>query len=160
MNLLNCLMRLLSLSLLCLSFQCFAEEAGGHHEFDRNVLALEVGLASDSVRNLRDRGLAVGAAYERRLNERFGIGGLVERTWGDFDFWVYAVAVSYRIKQWKFFVAPGIEDPDDHSSETLLRIGGEYAFDMGGWELAPQIKIDFVNGEKVYLAGFAFGWGF
>ena len=153
---------ILLLLLLLTSTVTFAEDSAGHdgHAEHKNLLAVEVGIASENPDSLRDKGLAVGLAYERRLTERFGVGGFVERTWGDFDIWVYGIPLSYRINQWKFFVAPGVEDPDGQDNEFLLRLGGEYAFDMGGWELAPQIKVDFVDGETIYLAGVAIGWGF
>jgi hypothetical protein len=94
------------------------------------------------------------------LNEPFGIGVLAERTFGDADFWVYAVSFAYRVDRWKFYVAPGIEDSDDHGTESLVRLSAEYAFEVGSWELSPQLAIDFVDGEEVLIMGVVFGKGF
>jgi hypothetical protein len=48
----------------------------------------------------------------------------------------------------------------EHGNEFLLRFGVEYAFDIGGFEIAPQIDADFVNGEEVFVFGLTFGKGF
>ena len=48
----------------------------------------------------------------------------------------------------------------DHGSESLLRIGGEYAFEMDTLEIAPPFAVDFVDGEEVLVLGVVFGKGF
>lgn len=115
-----------------------------------------VGITSEQ---RREAGLAIGIEYERRLNKSFGIGLVAEHTFGDFNFWVYAVPFAYHTGRWKFYIAPGIED-GDHGSESLLRIGGEYAYEVGGWEVSPQLDWDFVDGEQVFVFGVVFGKGF
>jgi hypothetical protein len=51
------------------------------------------------------------------------------------------------------YVAPGIED-GHHGKENLVRLGVERAFEMsGGWEIAPQLNVDFVDGEDVWVIG-------
>ncbi len=56
-------------------------------------------------------------------------------------------------------MSSGIED-SDHASESLIRVGGEYAFEVGAWEIAPQINVDFVDGEETVVAGVLIGKGF
>ena len=46
------------------------------------------------------------------------------------DFWVYAVPIAYRIDRWKFVIAPGVED-GARGTESLVRLGAEYAFEAG-----------------------------
>lgn len=94
------------------------------------------------------------------LNESFGIGLIVEHTFGDADFTVYAVPFAYRLDRWKFLVAPGIEDSDHHGPESLVRFAAEYAFERGAWEMSPQFAIDIVDGDAVYILGVVFGKGF
>ena len=89
------------------------ENAQESHE---NVLSLFAGVTHNG---RRKNGAALGVAYERLLNESFGIGVIAEHTFGDADFTVYAVAFAYRIDRWKFYVAPGIEDSDEHGTESL-----------------------------------------
>jgi hypothetical protein len=73
---------------------------------------------------------------------------------------VYAVPFAYRFGRWKFYVAPGIEDSDEHGSEPLLRLSSEYEFEAGSWEISPQLAVDFVDGEEVLIVGVVFGKGF
>jgi hypothetical protein len=114
-----------------------------------NVLAVFVGVAREGRRN---NGLALGVEYERRLGERFGIGALAEHTFGDIDTWVYAIPFAYHTQHWKFYLAPGTEH-SERGNESLLRIGAERAFEIGFWEIAPQLDVDFVNSEQVYVFG-------
>ena len=119
---------------------------GGEHS--ENVLAVFVGLAQEG----RENGLALGVEYERRLGEQFGIGVLAEHTFGDIDTWVYAIPFAYHTERWKFYLAPGTEHRKD-GNESLLRIGAERAFEIGSWEVAPQLDVDFVNSEQIYVVG-------
>jgi len=125
------------------------------HDFHPNLLALFVGVTDEG----REQGLALGIEYERRLNKSFGIGVLAEHTFGDLDFWIYAVPVAFHTGRWKFYVAPGVEDRE-HGSESLVRIGGEYGFEFGTWEISPQLDVDFVDGDQVLVLGITFGKGF
>ena len=126
------------------------------HGFHPNFLGAFVGVTSES---RREKGVALGIEYERRLNKSFGIGLVAEYTFGDLDFWVYAVPFAYHTGRWKLYVAPGIED-GDHGTESLIRIGAEYAYEVGEWEISPQLDLDFVDGEEVWVLGVVFGKGF
>ncbi len=125
-------------------------------EFHRNFVAGFVGVAHEG---RRDNGFALGIAYERILNESFGIGVIAEHTFGDFDFWVYAVPFTYRAGRWRLYIAPGVED-DGQTTESLVRLGAEYAFEVGALEIAPQLAMDFVGGEKVLVLCVVIGKGF
>ncbi len=126
------------------------------HDFHPNLLALFVGL---SHAGRRDNGVALGIEYERRFTRAFGVGAVIERTFGDEVIWVYVVPFAYHTGRWKFYVAPGIED-GDHGSESLIRLGGEYAYEVGGWEISPQLDVDIVDGDQVLVWGVTFGKGF
>ena len=127
-----------------------------HHEH-KNVLSFFTGVTHGG---RRDNGLALGIAYERLLNKSFAIGVIAERTFGDFDLMVYAVPFAYRMDRWKFYVAPGIEDSKVHGTDSLVRLGAEYALKTGTWEISPQLAVDFVNGDGVLVLGVVFGKGF
>jgi len=136
------------------------ESASSHeseHGAHQNVASLFAGVTHGG---RRKNAVALGVAYERLLNESFGIGVLAEHSFGDADFTVYAVPFAYRVERWKFFVAPGIEDSDAHGTESLVRLGAEYAFEAGSWEISPELVVDFVDGEDVWVLGLVFGKGF
>ena len=135
------------------------ESAAGHeakHDYHRNQLSVFVGHTGET---RREHGNTLGIGYERRITKTVGVGVLLERTYGDFDFKVYALPIAYHAGLWKIFVAPGVED-GEHGSESLVRMGAEYAFEVGSWEIAPQLSIDFVGGEKLGIIGIALAKGF
>jgi hypothetical protein len=140
-----------------------AEEQGQHggheggHDFHQNLIAMFLGVSSE---DHREEAFTVGLEYERRVSASFGVGAVVERATGDLDFWVYAVPFAYHSGPWKLYAAPGIEDSDQHGSEFLFRVGLEYAFEVGSYEVSPQVDIDFVDGETVYVVGVTIGRGF
>ena len=136
------------------------ESASGHesaHGAHKNVVSFFAGVTHAG---RRKNGTALGVGYERLLSKSFGIGVLAEHTFGDADFTVYAVPFAYRIDRWKFYIAPGVEDSDDHGSESLVRLSAEYAFESGSWEISPQLAVDFVDGEEVLILGVVFGKAF
>ena len=141
---------------LHVSTPAYGEESEGHSEYHPNLLALFIGVTSEE---RRETGLALGIEYERRLSKAFGIGALVEHTFGDIDTTVYAVPFAYHSGPWKVYVAPGLEDSDD-GTEGLVRIGAEYGFEAGDWEISPQIDVDFVDGDQAFVFGIVFGKGF
>lgn len=150
---------LIALSVFLIAIDPAAAESEAHeHEYEPNMLAAFVGITSE---DRRDKGTALGIEYERRLSQSFGIGALAERTFGDLDFWVFAIPLAFHTGPWKFYVAPGFESVDaTDENEGLIRVGGEYGFEVGRWEIAPQLDIDFVDGDVVLVAGVTFGWGF
>ena len=127
------------------------------HEFHKNVIGVFGGITDD---DHHDAAFTLGLEYERRLSAKFGIGVIAERAYGDLDFSVYAVPFAYRTGHLKLYVAPGIEDSKHHGSEFLVRLGLEYGFEVGGYEIAPQFNIDFVNDEEVLVLGLVFARGF
>jgi len=134
------------------------EPASGHertHTYHPNSMAVFVGVTHEG----SESGASLAIEYERRLSKSFGVGVVVERTFGNLDFWLYAVPFAYHSGRWKFYVAPGVAD-GKHGSESLLRIGAEYAFDFGDWELSPQINGDFVDDNEAVVLGFTIGRGF
>jgi hypothetical protein len=126
------------------------------HEFHRNFVAGFVGITSEA---RREKAVALGIAYERFLNESFAIGIIAEHSFGDLNFWVYAVPFAYRTGRWRLYVAPGVED-GDHGTESLVRLGAEYAFEVGTLEISPQLAVDFVDGEEVFVLGVVIGKAF
>lgn len=142
-------------SLLSSASAALAQEPGEAERHSDNVLAFFVGGAYEGS---RDNGFALGVEYERRLNEAFGIGALAEHTFGDLDTWVFAIPVAYHAGPWKLYVAPGRES-GEVDNEFLMRIGAEHGFEIGEWEIAPQIDIDFISGEETFVVGVTFGRG-
>ena len=130
-----------------------ADEHGRHH----NHLAVFAGFTGEA---RRERSFTLGADYERRISESFGLGALLERASGDRDFWIAAIPFSWHHGHWKFSVAPGIEHEEGHDDHGLVRLSAGYGFKKNNLEIAPLIAVDFVAGDPVLLMGVTIGLGF
>lgn len=127
------------------------DEHHSAHDSYKHAVAGFIGGADEG----RDEGLALAFEYEYRLNSAFGIGGVVEHTFGNLDTWVYAVPFAYHTGRWRLYAAPGIEDTN-HGSESLLRLGVEFAFPRGNWVILPQFDVDLVDGHEIFVLGVSF----
>ena len=135
-----------------------------HEEFHPNIIGLFLGFTGEG---RRDNGFAIGIEYERRLTKSFGIGALVERTYGDIDLIVSAIPFAYHNGPWKLYAAPGLESETDLSgTDLMVRLGVEYGFEVGNFEIAPQIDYDIVEGSRdgdssnAVVIGVTFGYPF
>ena len=130
------------------------ETAHGHGSDEhKNVAGIFAGVTHGG---RRLNAPALGLEYARHIRGNFSIGGVAEYTAGDADIWVFAVAFAYAAGHWKMYVAPGIED-GHHGKENLVRFGVERPFELsGGWEIAPQLNVDFIDGEDVWVFGALF----
>lgn len=133
------------------------DEHHGSHDFHANVFGVFGGITDE---DHHDPAFTLGLEYERRLSAEFGIGVIAERAFGDLDFSVYAVPFAYHAGHLKLYAAPGIEDSRHHGSEFLFRLGAEYGFAVGEYEISPQFNIDFVDGEEALVLGLVFARGF
>lgn len=134
--------------------------ADSEEEYHKNTIAGFIGITSA---DRRENGLSIGAEYERRINKIFGIGAIIgERTFGDVDTWVFALPFAFHTGPWKMYAAPGVEhDVDSNDNEPLIRLGVEYGFEISErWEIAPQVDVDFVESDAVFIFGVTFGYGF
>ena len=129
--------------------------AGNYHTHTAGIF---VGGASDDLG--KREGFALGIEYEYRFDRQWGIGFMMEHTYGVLDTWVYVMPIAYHIDQWKLYLAPGVED-GHHGSENMVRVGFEYGFHVDRWEISPQVDIDFVERERdVFVIGLTFARGF
>jgi hypothetical protein len=105
-----------------------------------------------------DTGFSMGGEYEYRFRKLFGLGPMAEYTAGVFDSWVLGVPfILHPHDGWVLLAAPGVEIADGET-EFLFRIGGAYEFEVGEkLSIAPEINIDFTEGEQKFVFGLAFG---
>jgi hypothetical protein len=123
-------------------------------EFKRNGFDIFAGATY----NHSKTDASFGLSYERRLTEKFGIGGLVEYT--NNREWIYAVPFSWRITDpWKVLIAPGLEHEEGENT-YLTRVGTSYEFEIAEMTLAPEINVDFVDGDVAFIAGVSLCWAF
>jgi hypothetical protein len=132
-------------------------EGHGDAHYHKNLVGVFTGITHVG---RRENGAALGFEYERRFSEKFGVGVVAEHTFGDADVWIAAIPFAFHTGHWKLYAAPGIEE-GHHGTEELLRLGAEYAFELSdGGEIAPQINVDLVDNEDVWVFGVVFAKGF
>ena len=101
---------------------------------------------------------SIGATYERRFGGDLGLGVTLERTEG--REWVLGVPFFVHFNEhWKGLAMVGTEESDG-DYEPLVRLGASYEFDMGGWSLALEVNVDFVDNDVKTVVGVSFGFEF
>ena len=154
-SLLYCIVMMVALTSMGV---CGELESKAHEEKDyRNVIALFGGNTKDGSEN----GASIGLEYVYRISPLFSIGGLGEYAGGDFDSWVIGVPVIIHPHAgWFFRLAPGLEF-EDSETNFLFRAGSGYEFElMPRWSLAPEINVDFVDGDTKLVYGLTLSWEF
>ncbi|MEP7362183.1 MAG: hypothetical protein ABI972_02925 [Acidobacteriota bacterium] len=141
----------ISILLAVLSLPALAEEFHRHHV--SLLLAAGHGTETSAV---------IGGDYAYRFNRYVGAAFTFEHTGHELR---EAVGVgSLTIHPWKQLwigVGPGWESRPDEPTRKLLRLGGGYAFPLGhGVTLGPDLAVDFLGHDRVYVVGVALGIGF
>lgn len=132
----------------------YSESAEEAEQEKNNTLGIFVGITEEE---RRENGLALGVEGSHYFRPSFGVAGVVEYTFGDIDAWVIVAAPVYRTGRWKFWLGPGIEESDASDDvEFLVRAGTDYSFEVGSFEIAPQLNFDFVDGDIVAVLGVLF----
>lgn len=134
------------------------KEHGGHEESQHHRNRMELFLGNTHEHG--EDGFTVGLSYGYLLQEFIGVGGLLEYAGGHFDKWIVALPVFiHPYGGWRFALGPGLEHKEGEN-EFLIRAGVAYEFEIGRWLISPEFNVDFVDGEKSYVYGLSFGWGF
>lgn len=148
------------------------ESAGGDEAHHRHHVAF---LAGGS-HNTKKDGDTFGADYEYRFARRFGVLTTYEHVGGDFREDLMAFTAAWH--PWKglrLAAGPGFdrepresEHPHEHAAATdgkhargLFRVGGGYDFHLPhGFTIGPDLAVDILKGEKVFVYGVNIGFGF
>jgi len=133
------------------AFAQHGEATDGEGHTPHSTLGVFIG---DTTEERRD-GLTLGIEYEYRASERFGVGVIAEHVAGNFDTNVFVLPAAYHRGPWKLYAGPGIERGRE-GEEPLLRLGVEYGFHVGDFEVSPQFDVDFVGGDRLLIFGVVF----
>jgi hypothetical protein len=134
------------------------KEHGGHEESQHHRNRME--LFFGNTHEHGEDGFTVGLSYGYLLQEFIGVGGTFEYATGHFDKWSVTVPLfMYPYGGLRFALAPGLEHREGEN-DFLFRVGVAYEFEIGRWSISPEFDVDFVDGEKAYVYGLSFGWGF
>jgi hypothetical protein len=120
-----------------------AEEASEGEE--KNSVGLFLGA---TIKESETEG-SIGVKYERRLEERYGLGVILEYTPDLAERFVTLPALFvHPWRQLSLTLAPGFVT-EDSDTFFALRVGGGWDFELGGgFSLAPELNYDFVSGDE------------
>lgn len=147
-------------------------EGSGSEEIHRHHFAVLAGGSHNTEKN----GATMGADYEYRFHHRLGVLASLEYAGGDFREDVYILTAAWH--PWKglrLLAGPGFDRELERKEETgrlpetehhskyrgLFRTGASWEFHLKEhFTIGPEIAVDILKGEKVFVYGINFGWGF
>ena len=118
----------------------------------------ELGLFLGVTTKEGESGFSLGFDYEYRLNLKFGVGGTLEFTAADFRESIAAASFYYHPwRKLKLVAAAGVEiGRADGTKEFLVRLGGEYGFEVGRrYDVAPAFYLDLTSEDVAVVIGAA-----
>ena len=157
-------------------------EAKGHggRSHPKNDVAIFLGLTDEHGQALEP---TLGFDYKRRIAHRWSFGGLFDYAGGDLRNAFFAASITWwPVGKFGLTAAPGIEihrgrgptvscgcggsqnseGPeedlfDEDERYFVLRLGVGWPFPIGeNYAIEPNVNIDLVDGEKVWVYGFNF----
>ena len=152
-----------------------AESHDDDHHIHANHLGVLIG-ASTPKKSKSETSFALGVDYERRLNDLFGVGALVDFVFGDFKRNALAGAAFFvhPVGDLTLLAAPGAEWVEKETLDAraapkheergpifVIRLGVSYPFHIGNGSIAPMFNVDFIGESKTtFVYGVSFGYGF
>ena len=130
-----------------------------------------------------DNGFTFGVDYEFKFHQYFGAGGFVEFIRGDFDERAFGALFYLRpAGGWTIFTGPGWEkrfrteqeggsipsagrssqsaEGTEEGVEFLWRVGLIYGIPVGRITISPNVMVDFLKDNQVFVYGVTFSLGF
>ena len=153
-------------------------EHSSHHVRDfKNEVAVFLGGTDE---HGHDTELTWGIDYKRRIAERWAVGVLFDYAGGELRNAVLAPMVAFwpGLGNLQLMAAAGVEfhqgrdggghqksgeggGTDEDATYFLVRLGAGYDIHLGeSFGLVPNLNLDFVNNEKVWVYGLAVTYGF
>lgn len=108
-----------------------------------------------------DTNTTIGVEYEYKFTSKFGVGAVWERTKDGHDGDGVNVLVGslfyHPTKEWRLGVGVGEERIGGKKVKykDLTRVSAAYEFVADGYILAPEVAVDFIDGEKATFFGVA-----
>lgn len=158
-------------------------EAHGGRHWHTNDVGIFVGLTDE---HGHDTEFTWGLEYRRLIAKRWGLGVLFDYAGGELRNAILAPTLTWLpVGRLQILMAPGIEfrrgrgaaedcgcdphvtteDPeqidlfDDDETYFVFRLGAGWNFPIGqNYAITPQINLDLVEGEKVWVYGLAFAY--
>lgn len=134
----------------------------------------EAGIFIGGSHSDEENGFTFGVDYEFKFHQYFGAGGFVEFIRGDFDERAFGALFYLRpAGEWQIFTGPGGDkrfgeeqnsDPSAEGTEEgvefLWRVGLIYGIPVGRITISPNVMVDFLKDQQVFVYGVTFSLGF
>ncbi len=134
---------------------------GGHGEgFHKNSIAVFLGAtqAEKEDGEREDPQFTLGFDYERRLNETFGIGAVLDLVLEGHREGILAASGVMHFGEAKFLLAPGVERVRDSGDLAgVVRLGLMYSFPAGSVHLEPSLFYDVTEEGGTWVFGLTIG---
>ncbi|WP_299356023.1 hypothetical protein [uncultured Shimia sp.] len=141
---------------MCPTISTANEAAHGPH-----IVEIFLGATSADHHGSTEQAGSLGASYRYAFNHTVSAGVLAEYTGGALDHWGLGVPFVFNLGHggWQGTLMPGVEVTSSHE-KALFRVGLGYEFELDGYALKPELNVDFVDGETVYVLGVSLGFRF
>ncbi|MCK6459797.1 MAG: hypothetical protein L6Q95_07865 [Planctomycetes bacterium] len=128
---------------------CAATAASsGARSYEPHTMTAVVGASL----NRPETGVAVGANYEYRRDDKLGFGGFADIAFGEDTSTVVGGAVFWHpADRWAVFGGPGVNFTSGNDAEVIARVGGYYTFEWKKYEIAPVAWVDIGEDVAVFL---------
>lgn len=143
--------------------------AGRHHP---NEVAVFLGATDEPG---HDPEFTWGLDYKRRIAERWAVGALFDHVGGELRNSLIAPSITWwpDLGDFELLAAAGVEfhdgrggagehgERDEDETHFVIRIGSGYNLRIGErYGVIPNVNLDFVDGERVWVYGLNFTYGF
>jgi hypothetical protein len=127
---------------------CAASAAGsGARSYEPHTMNAVVGASL----NRHGEGVAIGANYEYRKEDKLGFGGFADIAFADDTSTVLGGAVFWHpADRWSVFGGPGVNFADG-DADVIARLGGFYTFPLDKFTVAPTGWIDLGDDVAFFI---------
>ncbi len=121
--------------------------ASGARSYEPHTMNVLLGASI----NRPEEGVAIGANYEYRKDDKLGFGGFGDIAFSDEVSTVLGGAVFWHpADRWSVFGGPGVMFLDG-DADVIARVGGAYTFPVKKWTIAPTAWVDIGDDVAVFI---------
>ncbi|MBL9173963.1 MAG: hypothetical protein JNL10_10555 [Verrucomicrobiales bacterium] len=106
-----------------------------------------------------ETGVALGMEYEYRFARHWGTGLLAEGILSAHPRdAILVVPLNWHPWEWlKLSAAPGVEFVTDGPEQFVMRLGAAYEFELGAFNIAPEVSVDLSRNAQTLVYGLSVG---
>jgi hypothetical protein len=151
----NALTTILAAALFTLTGCAATAASSGSHSYDPNTMNVLVGASLSRYGS----GVGLGANYERRREDKLGLGGFADIAFAKDTSTVVGGAIFWHPEdRVTVFGGPGVNFGAGNT-DVLARLGGYYTFEVKKYTIAPTAWVDLSRDVAFFIGvGFVFNF--